>query len=465
MASDVQGPGDARSVAVDGAAGPPLKRTLGRKMLLFLVLGDILGAGIYTLTGRVAGEVGGAIWLPFLVAFTLAACSAASYAELVGKYPQAAGAALYAHKAFRQPMLTFVLAFAVMASGITSASAAARAFGGTYLAEFVTLPRLLVALAFLGMLALINLRGISDSARVNLGLTLIELTGLVVIIVIGAAALASGDGEPSRAFVLETDGASLLAVLAGTSLAFFALLGFEDSVNLAEETKEPHRNFPVALFGGLAAAGLVYLSVAFFCAMLVPTATLVESDGPLLEVVKAGGLDFPPKLFALIALVAVTNTALINMLMASRVVYGMSRQRIIPAGLSKVSSRNAPVVAIALTTALAAVLVATGDLTQLAATTVLLLLGAFAMVNISALVLRKQPVDRPHFRAPAIVPAIGAFASLVLMTPVTGRESGVYVRAGALILLGLVLYGVNRWWLARSGQVPPSGDAVLAVEG
>src|SRR4051812_29372708 len=154
-----------------------LKRVMGRRLLLLFIVGDILGAGIYTLTGKVAGDVGGAIWLPFLVAFALAFLTATAYAELVGKYPKAAGAALYANRAFKLPFLTFMVAFAVMASGITSASAAARGFGGDYLAEFVDLPVVLVAVVFVLVLAAINLRGTEESVKVNLVLTLVELTG------------------------------------------------------------------------------------------------------------------------------------------------------------------------------------------------------------------------------------------------------------------------------------------------
>ena len=164
----------------------PLKRTIGRTVLLLFVVGDILGAGIYALTGKVAAQVGGAIWLPFLCAFVLAALTAASYAELVGRFPRAAGAALYANRAFRRPFLTFMVAFAVMMSGITSASAAARAFGGDYLAEFVTVPTLAAAWFFLLVITAVNFLGISESVRVNVVLTIAEATGLLVILAIGA---------------------------------------------------------------------------------------------------------------------------------------------------------------------------------------------------------------------------------------------------------------------------------------
>lgn len=448
------------------AAAPPptaLKRTVGRRMLLVFIVGDILGAGIYALTGRVAGEVGGAIWIPFLVAFALATLTATAYAELVGRFPRAAGAAVYAQRAYGRPFVTFLVAFAVLMSGITSASAAARAFGGDYLAELVTVPTLVAAWVFVLAIAVVNAVGISESVRVNLVLTAIEVTGLLVILVIGARAFLAGEGDPSRAMTLTTDGPAWMAVLGGTALAFYALLGFEDSVNLAEECRHPRRDFPRALFGGIAITGVIYLAVAFTTSMLVETDTLAESTGPLLEVVRVAGLVFPPWLFALIALVAVSNTALINMIMASRVVYGMSREGIVPGWLGRVGSRRqTPWTAIAFTTVIALTLVSTGDLSGLADTTVLLLLLVFATVNVSVLVLRRRPRsgddDRPDgdaertFRAPTWAPVLGTVVSLVLASPLTGRDADVYARAGILLGIGVVLYVVNRAFVGPQGQ-------------
>ncbi|MER7133174.1 APC family permease [Streptosporangium saharense] len=427
-----------------------LKRVIGRRVLLLFVVGDILGAGIYALVGKVAGYVGGALWLPFLVAFVLAALTATAYAELVGKYSQAAGAALYANKAFNIPFLTFVVAFAVLMSGITSASAAARAFGGKYLGEFVTLPVVAGAFVFLALVTLVNLAGISESIKVNVVLTVVEAFGLVVIIVIGIYALLAGDGEPARALEFHPVNGAFLGVLGGTALAFYALLGFEDSVNLAEESKDPQRDFPRALFGGLAIAALIYLAVAFTATMLVDTRTLTTSTGPLLEVVKVAGFAFPPKLFALIALLAVGNTALINMIMASRLVYGMAREGIVPKVFASVhATRATPWVAILFTTAIAVVLVATGDVGNLADTTVLLLLLVFALVNVAVLVLRRDPVGHDHYRAPSWMPALGAVVCLVLALPVTGRGADVYVRAGLLLAVGVVLWFLNRLFLSE----------------
>ncbi|GAA3425499.1 APC family permease [Streptosporangium nondiastaticum] len=429
-----------------------LKRVIGRKVLLMFVVGDILGAGIYALVGKVAGYVGGALWLPFLVAFVLAALTATAYAELVGKYPRAAGAALYANKAFGVPFVTFMVAFAVLMSGITSASAAARAFGGNYLGEFVTLPAVVGALIFLGLVTLVNFAGISESVRVNVVLTIIEAFGLLVIVAIGIYALVSGEGEPARAVQFHPVNGAFLGVLGGTALAFYSLLGFEDSVNLAEECRDPQRDFPRALFGGITVAALIYMAVAFTATMLVDTRTLTESTGPLLEVVKVAGLAFPPKLFALIALLAVGNTALINMLMASRLVYGMAREGIVPGVFATVHHRRStPWVAILFTVGIAVALVITGDVSGLADTTVLLLLCVFALVNVAVLVLRKDRVEHGHYRAPSWMPVLGAVVCVALALPVTGREGEVYLRAGVLLVVGVALWFANRVFLRAKG--------------
>lgn len=436
------------------AAGGGLRKIIGSKMLLLFVIGDILGAGIYALTGKVAGKVGGAIWVPFLVAFGLAFLTAAAYVELVNKYPRAAGAALYTQQAFRRPFFTFLVAFAVMASGITSAAAAARSFGGTYLEEFASAPTVIVAIGFLLLLALVNLRGISESVKVNAVLTVVELSGLLLIVGIGVYTIAAGKGEPGRALEFDTSQAAPLAVLAGAALAFYALIGFEDSVNMVEEAQTP-RSYTRALFGGLAIAGLIYMAVAFTASMVVPTEELAGSTGPLLRVVETAGLDGDviPKLFALVALVAITNTALINMLMASRLVYGMARQRILPPFLGVVQAgRRTPHFAIGVTTALGLLLAATGDLSDLADTTVLLLLCVFLVVNVSVLVLRREPAKPGAFRAPTVMPVLGAIVCVVLISPLSGRTADVYLRGLALLALGVVLWAVNYYAHGRHAE-------------
>ena len=449
----------AEAGAVSGGPGfraTALKPAITRNMLLFFIVGDILGGGIYALVGEVGDKVGGAIWTAFALAGVVAAFTAASYAELVSKYPSAGGAALFVHRAFRTPLFTFLVAFAVMCSGVASAATLATAFGGDYLSEFVELPEVLVGLGVIALLSLINFRGIKESVSFNMGCTLIELTGLVLVAVIGAAFLLDGGGDPGRAFEFKQGDAPLLLVISGASLAFYALIGFEDSVNVAEETKEAPRTFPGTLFLGLGIAGAVYLLVTVIASMAVPTDALAGSDGPLLEVVQVGPLAMNTKVFSAIALFALVNGALINMVMASRLLYGMAQQGVIPRWFGHVhAGRRTPWAGILLSGAIAAVLVVIGDLETLADTTVLLLLLAFVAVHVSVLVLRRTPVDHEHFRAWTPLPVLGALCCAALIVQKLVEDAIVFAYAGGLLVFGLLLWLVARGFTGPTEEIDP----------
>jgi amino acid transporter len=438
-----------------------LRRAIGPRILTVFIIGDILGAGIYALVGEVGAEVGGAIWTSFMAAFVLALFTAFAYAELVSKYPRAAGAALYSQRAFRTPFFTFMVAFAVMSSGIASASTLARAFAGDYLSEFVDLPLVLAAIAMILIVAAINLRGIAESVRVNLVLTAIEVCGLLLIVVIGVAALGESSGDFSRNFEFKEGEGVVAAIIGGSALAFYAMIGFEDSVNVAEETKRPSRTFPRALFTGIAIAGGLYLLVTLTASYVVPTDRLSGSDAPLLEVVEQGPLDISTRLFAFIALMAVANSALINMIMASRIVYGMADQGIVARIFGRtLPSRRTPVVAILFTTAIAVVLISTGDLSTLADTTVVLLLAVFTIVNIAVLVLRRESVDHEHFHAPSVFPVLGALVSVALLVDTALDDASVFLRAVLLLAVGALLWVVNRL-LAGPPEAELEADGLL----
>src|SRR5919107_1218051 len=352
---------DVEQEATTATGEPALKRVMGPGLLLLFVVGDILGTGVYALTGRVANEVGGAVWLPFLVAFVVALLTACSYLELVTKYPRAAGAALYTHKAFGLHFLTFIVTFAVMCSGLTSASSASKAFAENFVEAFdLSLGEgaglTAVALGFMTLIALVNFRGVGESVRLNVLLTCVELSGLLIVICIGAWALGGGNGDLSRLgdFNAAEGESAFFSVTAATALAFFAMVGFEDSVNMAEETKDPVRIFPKVMLSGLCITGLIYVLVSISSVALVTPEDLGEGDAPLLKVVAAGAPAFPVGVFAFITMFAVANSALINMLMASRLLYGMARQRVLPRFLGKVHRRRrTPWVAIIFTTLLA----------------------------------------------------------------------------------------------------------------
>ena len=449
---------------------PTLRRVMGPGLLLLFVVGDILGTGVYALTGAVAAEVGGAVWLPFLVAFVVAILTAFSYLELVTKYPQAAGAALYTHKAFGIHFLTFMVTFTVMCSGLTSASSASRAFASNFVEAFelsvgdgVLLT--LLALAFITVVALVNFRGVSESVRINVLLTCVELGGLLIIIGIGAWALARGVGDTSRLLDFDTaDGRGAFgAVTAATALAFFAMVGFEDSVNMAEETKDPVRVFPKVMLFGLCLTGLVYVLVSISSVALVTPEELGEGDAPLLKVVAAGAPAFPVGVFAFITMFAVANSALINMLMASRLLYGMARQGVLPGFLGRVHRRRrTPWAGIVFTTAIAFGLIFFADLAALGGTTSLLLLCVFTIVNVAVLVLRRDPVEHDHFHAPTALPVLGAVACAYLASPLSGRAGADYRIAAVLMVIGVALWaGTSAVQRAmRSGHADRSPERV-----
>ncbi len=450
------------------AAEPSLHRVMGPWLLLLFIVGDILGTGIYALTGQVAKQVGGVVWLPFLVAFIVAVITAFSYLELVTKYPRAAGAALYTHKAFGIHFVTFIVAFAVMCSGITSASTASRAFAVNFSSAFGLgleggTGIILLGLAFMAIVAAVNFRGVGESVKLNVVLTCVELTGLLIVIAIGLWAIGMGQGDVSRVTEFHTpEGVSpFWPVIAATTLAFFAMVGFEDSVNMAEETKEPTKIFPKILLAGLLITGVIYVLVSVSAVTLVEPAELGEGEAPLLKVVSTGAPGFPIWIFAFITMFAVANSALINMLMASRLVYGMSREHVLPPVLGKVhATRKTPYIAIIFTTLLAFGLITfVGSVPQLGGTTALLLLCVFTIVNIAVLVLRKDKVDHDHFTAPIILPVIGAIACGFLTGPWTGRNPDQYKIAGVLLALGVVLWVVTVF-INRATGVKPEAPTV-----
>lgn len=442
---------------------PDLKRVLGPGLLLLFIVGDVLGAGVYAVTGRLAGQVGGIAWLPFLVAFAVATLTAYSYLELVTKYPRAAGAALYAHKAFGVHFITFLVAFTVVCSGITSASTSSGLLASNLLiglgndapAEGLVLA---VALGFMLMLAAVNLRGVGESVKFNVVLTLIEMLALAIVIGIGIYVIGKGDGDLGRVTVFESseDKGLFMAVTVATAIAFFSMVGFEDSVNMVEETKEPERIFPRMMFTGLGISVVIYMLVAISVVAVIPADGIAnptnEEAGVLIDVVRVGTPGLPiDDIFPFLTVFAVANTALINMLMASRLVYGMARQGVLPPLLGRVlPHRRSPHIAIGFTTLLALGLIVYVRLgsestivAALSGTTSLLLLAVFTIVNVACLVLRRDP--RGRFRAPTAVPLLGALFCAYLLGPWARLEEDMvqYKIAGGLLVIGVGLWALT----------------------
>lgn len=427
-------------------------------MLYAFILGDVLGAGIYALMGVLSESAGGVLWAPLVVALLLALLTAGSYAELVTKYPRAGGAAVFAERAFRNPLLSFLVGFSMLAAGVVSAAGLAIAFSGDYLATFIDVPVVPAAMVFLVLVALLNLRGIRESMGTNLVMTAIELSGLVIVIVVVAMFVGSGGGDLTRTTQLPEGVGVGGAVLGGAIVAYYSFVGFETSANVIEEVRRPSRVYPRALFGALITAGIVYALVGIASAAALPSEELQASTGPLLAVVEATGLHVPSWLFSLIALIAVANGALLTMIMASRLAYGMAEQGLLPPPLSRVlPNRRTPWVAIVSTTVVAMLLTLIGDLATLAETVVLLLLLVFISANVAVLVLRRDRVEHEHFRVWTFVPVLGVISCVVLLSQ---QRPIVWLFAAALLAVGVVLWLVSRKFWPSSAESPASRGEV-----
>src|SRR6188472_1609460 len=404
-----------------------LKRSITVKQLYFYVVGDVLGSGIYVLVGLVAAAVGGAFWMAFLAGVAIAAITGLAYAELVTKYPQAAGASLYVNKAFRSPTLTFFITICMLSANMAAVGSLASGFV-RYFSDLVGLPEDAIwaatgiALGFVAIITIVNLIGITESVVANVVMTFIEVTGLVIVIIIGVIALVEGVADPAVLLQFNVDGgggSAVLAVLAGVSLAFFAMTGFENAANVAEETIDPSRAFPRALIGGMLTAGIVYVLVSIAAALAVPISDLAGNT--LLEVIRADLFFIPATImlvvFGVIAMIAISNTALVTVVAQARILYGMAREDVVPAVFAKVHpTRRSPYVALLFGAAVVGALLIVGaairssqsDLPadeqldivdRLATITVVFLLFIYALVIVSCLKLRGKDERPDTYRA------------------------------------------------------------------
>ena len=419
-----------------------LRRTLGFWPLVFYGVGDILGAGIYALVGKIAGLAGTYSWLAFLVALVVAALTGLSYAELGSRFPRSGGEAFFCDRAFGRPALSFLIGWLVLCSGVASMATVARGFAG-YVAEFApNAPQSIVIAGFLAVLAGVNFWGIRQSSTANIACTLIEVTGLLLVIAVGVAWLSTNAPVEPPNVEIDAGGTTWFLIFQGGTIAFFAFIGFEDIVNVSEEVKSPERNVPLAILTASAVAGLIYLLVVIVATSVVSSAELAGSDAPLLLVVRRAAPSIPPSLFTAIALFAIANTALLNGVMASRLMYGMAKENLLPTVLSTVNEKTqTPHVAIVFLLLCTTIFALSGTLIHLAGTTSLLLLVVFFSVNVALIVIKRRlPHAENAFRIPIVVPICGAISTLALMAFVQWPA----VNSAAIAIgLGLLLAGAN----------------------
>ncbi|MFZ4766330.1 MAG: APC family permease [Roseimicrobium sp.] len=436
---------------------PKLQQTLGFWQVAWYGLGSMLGAGIYALVGRAAESLGNAVWLAFAASMVAALLTGLSYACVGSRHPRAGGAAYVTHRAFHWAWLSYMVGIAVMMSGLTSMATGSQAIAENLQKAlgFGFNPKWM-AIAFVFMLGCIIYRGIRESMWVNLICTFVEASGLLFIIAVGIPWWGSVD---YLEMPVSPDGGSsftFLIVLQGAVLTFFSFIGFEDILNVSEEVKDAPRNVPRGLLAAMCAATVIYMAVAITAVSVVPWAELSKSSTPLMDVAHRAAPWFPgiDGLYIGITVFAIGNTALLNYIMGSRLLYGMSSQRLLPAVLGKVHARrHTPYVAVVVLFFIVSGLILAGGVRDLAEATVLLLLVVFTIVNLALLRLKSLPGEaKGHFEVPAIVPLLGAIvcATLIVVRVQSAIASAQpHVRnapliAGAIIAVGLVLYLVLR---------------------
>jgi amino acid transporter len=458
------------------ASDGELKRSITGRLLFFYVLGDVLGSGIYVLIGLVAGAVGGAFWMAFAAGVTLAAITGLAYAELATKFPQAAGAALYVNKAFKNPVLTFLITICSLSAVFAASGSLATGFARYFGSVFSLVPALLVTLTFIVILTIVNYIGITESVVMNMVMTFVEVFGLIVVMGIGILVISRGDADFGVLTSFSAEGNPIFAIVAGVALAFFAMTGFENTANVAEETINPSRNFPRALIGGMLAAGIIYVLVAMSAALVVPVDTLAGADAALLEVIRAdllpGSVEVMLTIFAIIAMIAITNTTLVSVVTQSRILYGMARENVVPSVFARVHpTRRSPHIALIFSAVVVAALLIIGELLsrvdeeldivgRLATVTVVFLLFIYALVIVSCLKLRGQGETNESYRANTVLLYLGVVGNIVLLAYVVIDDPRSLYWVGGLLALGVALYLAQRLTGGQRSSGATTGERI-----
>ena len=404
---------------------PKLNRSLSLGLLTLYGLGTTIGAGIFVLIGKVAGTGGGLAPLSFVIAAVIAGLSALSFAELSSRFPESAGEAVYVKEAFNSNTLALLMGLGVAAAGIISTATIVVGFSG-YLADVVAVPRAAAQVGITLLLAAVAIRGIRSSVMLAAAITLIEIGLLLVVIFFGASPELGRGAEKLVASIGTSSTVAWYGVVYGVILAFYAFIGFEDIVNVAEETRNASRVVPRAIVWTLVVTSILYLAVALVAAAAALPDELAASDAPLTLVFeRVSGL--PGHWVSVIAILSVLNGALIQIIMVSRVLFGLSRRRWLPGMLGYVHPKTlTPVIAILVGATIVVMLTLTLDLENLAAATSFLTLIIFAAVN--AALLRIKYIHRiaPEnvFRVPAIFPVLGIISIAGIAVFILGYAPG-----------------------------------------
>ena len=423
---------DSDPSAVPGAA-PGLARTLGFGQVTASGVGIIIGAGIYVLLGAATAEAGAGVWIAFLVAGILSALTALSYAELAAMYPNAGAEYDYTRRV-APAWVAFTIGW-LMILGLVIASAAVSLGFASYLRYFVDVPQRVGAWMLLGLVAAIALAGIEQSARVTVVFSTVQVAGLLVIVAIGIPHL--GDENLIA-------GTSTAGVMTAAALVFFAFVGFDEVITLAEETTDPSRTVPRALLAALGISTVLYVGVAIAGVSVLGPTALASSEQPLADVMGTALGSRSADVIAVVAMMATINTTLLAVTASSRLQYGMAETGALPAIFGRISGRRAPWFAVLLSVTVAAGFVSVGDLSLVASITDFAVYIVFIAVNVTVILLRFwQPRRRRPFAirgAVGKVPITPVLALITIAVLVPSLDPTAILLGAAVTASGVALY-------------------------
>jgi amino acid transporter len=395
-------------------AQPTLKRSITLPLLTLYGLGTIIGAGIYVLVGKVALHAGIYVPLAFLISAVIATFMAFTFAELSSRYPRSAGESYYAEVAFGSKWFSGLLGWSVVVVGSVSAATISNGFVG-YFQVFMEAPPWLVILVLVMALTAIAAWGISESVGVAAVVTVIEVGGLLLVLYTAGDSM--GDGLHTLVDLVPPPDAQVwTGILLGAFLAFYAFIGFEDMVNIAEEVKNPRVVLPLGILAALVISTVLYLLVSIAAVTVLPLDELGASKAPLVDIVRRHS-RFAENAISVVGLIAVVNGALIQIIMASRVIYGMAAQRLAPRALGAVNARTrTPLRATLIVGAFVLTLALGFTLVGLAKATSFITLCIFACMQVTLLVIkRRHPAHENAVCYPQWVPAVGLLFTLALL--------------------------------------------------
>jgi amino acid transporter len=391
-----------------------LKRSISLPLITFYGIGTILGAGIYVLTGKVAGVAGSYTPLAFLVASIVAAFSALSYAELSARFPKSAGEAVYVKEGLGIPQLALLVGLLIVLMGSVSTSTLLHGFVG-YLQVFFPVPEAWSIVIVVVVLCAVVIWGINESVWLAAAMTVIEIFGLLLILWVSSDQLLQIPAAFDQLLLPGKDSGIWLGTLLGAFIAFYAFIGFEDIVNVAEEVKDPERNLPKAILWALVITTLLYMLVSSVSVLAMPPEQLAKSDAPM-AVLYSEATGSPPVVITFISLISVINGALIQMIMASRILYGLARQGWIHHSFGRVNAKTrTPWQAILTIAGLILVFSLMLPLLSLAKITSYITLTVFAVVNLSLWRIKRTRSRSHGLQVPIWIPVAGFISCLGLL--------------------------------------------------